>query len=151
MPTPTWTQETRICSGATPAAGSCAPGQTCLPQPGAPYDVCVYRSGNMACPAGYTKKSTVYDGFADTRSCSTCSCGAASSKCGGSVRFTSGCSGFVITHTSVSGCAIPAGGVNISTAHWAHYAPDPSGTCPASTPTLTGAITPTGEVTVCCM
>ena len=151
IPTPSWAEETRICNGANPAAGSCASGQSCLPQPGAPYDLCVYRPGDMACPSAYPQKTVVYEDFKDTRTCSGCSCGSASSTCGGSLQLASGCSGTTLLYTTVSGCGLPAGGINVSTSHWASYKPDPKGTCQESTSTLSGAATPTGATTVCCM
>jgi hypothetical protein len=122
-----------------------------MPQPGAPYDVCVYRAGNVACPAGYGKKSLVYENFTDTRSCTACSCGSATSACGGSAQFASGCTGFPLLYTTVVGCGIPAGGIDITTSMFGSYNPSPSGTCKESTPTLTGTVTPSGEATVCCM
>jgi hypothetical protein len=122
-----------------------------MPQPGAPYEVCVYRSGDVACPTAYGKKTLVYEKFTDTRSCSACTCGSPSSSCGGQVNFASGCTGFPLLITSAKGCASPAGGIDISTSHWASYSPAPSGTCTEATTTLSGTVTPSGEATVCCM
>lgn len=150
IPTPTWAQDTRICSGATPAAGSCGAGATCMPKTFAPYETCVYSPGDVACPtAGYTKKLLVYEGFTDGRSCSACTCGAASSSCKGQVTFTSACSGTPVLYSTISGCGAPL--VDVSTTQNGTYTPAPSGTCPPSTSTPSGTVATTGESTVCCL
>ena len=150
VPTPTWAENTRTCSGATPAAGACGAGETCMPKTFAPYETCIYSPGDVACPTtGYTKKLLVYEGFTDGRTCSACSCGTASSTCKGSVTFASACSGLPIAYSTVSGCGVPS--TNIATTQYGTYTPAPSGTCPPSTSALSGAVATTGESTVCCL
>ena len=148
LPTPTFSDQTRLCTGATAVAGSCGTGQTCMPQPFKPFDVCVYHSGNLACPSAYPQKTVVFDGYQDTRSCSACSCGNATSSCKGMVQFASTCSSGGIAYGAVSGCGTPS--PDIAATQYGTYVPNPSGTCPASSSTLTGTAVPTGETTVCC-
>jgi hypothetical protein len=148
IPKPSFAEETRICGGAA-TAGGCGSGQICAPKAFAPYDMCVYRPGDGPCPSvGYTKKAVVYDGATDTRACSQCSCGNATSTCKGKVEFSSQCNGGVYL-SSVLGCGAPA--VNLAPGQYGTYTPAPSGSCPPSSPTLSGGVTGTGQATVCCL
>jgi hypothetical protein len=148
LPAPSFAEQTRTCSGGTTTAVGCTSGQVCAPQAFAPYKLCVSRPGDFACPTGYTQATTTYDGVQDTRACSACSCGAAASTCDGEVDVTNTCTGASrILETTVSGC-----GTNAISAGWGGtYTPKPSGKCVPSSSTLSGAVTPTGDTTVCCM
>jgi hypothetical protein len=93
-PPPSWTTNTRLCTGATVTPGACASGGVCAPLT-APQKTCVYRSGMMACPTGYPISSTQYTAFADNRDCS-CACNPTSATCTPMVSFvdtTAGCTG----------------------------------------------------------
>jgi hypothetical protein len=75
-PTPAFTRTGVACTGVT-AGGGCPTGQ-CLPNPGAPFEAkpCIYRAGDLTCPAGYTANRRVYyQNITDGRTCTTCSCG----------------------------------------------------------------------------
>ncbi|MEZ4222181.1 MAG: hypothetical protein R3B13_14695 [Polyangiaceae bacterium] len=151
LPTPTWTSETQICAGASAPSGTCGSGQTCVQKTFAPYQLCVHRPGAFSCPPGYTKKHSTHENFTDSRACSTCTCGASTdAKCGGKVDFVSGCSGIVALNSSISSCGV-ASPDPIGTNQYGTYKPAPSGTCPSSSPTLSGTATATGETTVCCL
>lgn len=153
IPTPTWTVAARACGGATTTPAGCASGEVCAPIAPAQQAICIVSPGDVPCTDPfYANKSTFYDSFADTRDCTTCSCGAATSKCGGSVH---------LTHGSPSGCSAgmpildevknagTCGGYNDGFDSGT-YLPSPSGTCPPAGGQLTGMVTTSGATTVCC-
>ncbi len=147
--TPTWGEQARTCAGGVPDSGTCNAGETCMPQVVAPYKLCVYSPGDKPCGPVYSQKVLTYEQFTDGRTCSQCTCGTASSNCGGKVDFTSQCGGGGLLYSSVSGCGVPT--ADIATSQWGTYAPAPNGTCPPSAPTLSGNVTTAGETTVCCI
>jgi hypothetical protein len=150
IPTPTWGVNARACGGAAMPPTGCASGEVCAPIAAAPYDtLCVVASGDVDCPdAFYAKKNTFYDSFTDTRDCSACTCGTASSKCGGKVSFTHpGCGGGSLLDEQKNAGYCGSYGTGFDSAT---YYPSPSGTCPPSGGELTGMVTPNGATTVCC-
>lgn len=142
---PQWGTVAKACGGATSSTEGCASGETCTPLPSGAFDeLCIVQSGDVACPAGtYTNKQVFYEGFADDRTCSACSCGAAESECGGRVDFTDDTCGSIL-YGRVTGCGEHGNGPS------AIYMPDPSGTCPPSPSTGSGTVTATGAITFCC-
>ena len=91
---PSWTTNTRLCTGATVTPGACAGGNVCAPLT-APQKTCVYHAGTITCPAGYPVSSTQYTGFSDYRDCS-CACNPSGATCTPMVSFvdtTAGCTG----------------------------------------------------------
>lgn len=145
---PTWGEQARTCGGATPDSGSCSAGESCMPQVAAPYKLCVYSPGDKPCGPVYTQKILTYEQFTDGRTCSQCTCGSATSTCGGKVDFSTLCGGGTL-EAAVSGCGVPMN--DITTSLWGAYYAQPGGTCPPSTPALSGNVTTAGETTVCCM
>jgi hypothetical protein len=142
---PAWGTEAKACGGATTSPAGCGAGETCAPTAGAAFaDVCILTSGDVACPAsGYTEKQLFYESFTDSRTCSACSCGAATSTCGGHVDFVNtACS---ILHGRVTGCGEHGSGSRAS------YTPAPSGTCPPSSSAMAGTVTRNGAITYCCL
>ena len=110
---PTWTS-VGVCSTATGAAGACATsGQVCVPLPqgetGSASGVCIYQSGDMACPSGsYSQRLLASDSIDDTRGC-TCACAPPACPTDGYVEgFTSiNCIGPpATTFAADAGCAI---------------------------------------------
>jgi hypothetical protein len=93
-PAPTFTELGRLCGGAVGAG--CADGGVCAVAPEAPFETttCIYRAGDVPCPAPYDERLMAYGSYDDGRGCGACTCGAAS---GG------GCIGEVWIHSSV-GC-----------------------------------------------
>ncbi|MEZ4222179.1 MAG: hypothetical protein R3B13_14685 [Polyangiaceae bacterium] len=148
LPTPKWSNSTQVCEGSTSQTGTCTAGDTCVPKVDPPYQLCYYRPGNFVCPVYYTLKTATFSSYTDTRSCSACSCGAANSSCGGQVAVATGCSGGLALGF-ISGCGIPP--LDVATNQFLSYQASPSGTCSPSASTLSGAATPTGEMTVCCL
>ncbi|MDC3955846.1 hypothetical protein [Polyangium jinanense] len=74
-PSPSWGRVARVCEGS--AFGKCEPDEHCAPKPPADFRQCVYLSGVHACPPDkYTEAFVVYEGFADKRTCTACTCGA---------------------------------------------------------------------------
>jgi len=70
--------------------GACESDGVCMPEAEAGFVAghCILRDGENECPAdsGYSERQVIYRGTVDTRSCSTCSCGAAEDvTCGGSI------------------------------------------------------------------
>jgi hypothetical protein len=117
---------------------------------------CIYQDGDVACPMGpYAQKTLLYTGFADSRSCSACACGAPSGgTCAGLVRLfdyegiEDGC--------SEAGPILPADGTCVATgAEITGYileldgAPV-GGSCAASGGNPSGTVTGTNPITVCC-
>jgi hypothetical protein len=150
LPTPTWATAVTACGGAAPSKRDCDDGDVCAPLPADPFQqTCIYRGGEHDCPEGfYTAKQLAYTDFTNTRSCSPCACGIATSQCNGNVIFAqSNCT--VLLQT------IPAGNCadkNLAGSYptFARYTPAPSGSCQASGGVLSGSVTPTSPITLCC-
>jgi hypothetical protein len=109
--------------------------------------------GDVPCPdAFYSNKHVFYDDFTDTRDCSACSCGGATSTCGGKVSFQHSNNGPCAQSNVFSDGSNNAGtcGGYVSGFDSGTYNPSPSGTCPPSGGDLTGAVTTSGASTVCC-
>ena len=149
IPAPTWGTQAKACGGAEVVPDACGEG-LCMPAAVAPFDkLCIARTGEVACPSAfYSEQHVVYESFTDTRSCSACSCGSASSSCGGSVTFTysfgSPCN-VAINDVPVGGC----GDLDPQTQQGSYY-PQPTGSCPPSDSALSGEVTANAPVTYCC-
>jgi hypothetical protein len=151
-----WTKEVRACGLAEPASElSCAAGTACVPVPSLPYEfgnLCVVREGTWACPAAFPAQRVYYTGASDTRSCSACSCGAATDVActGGTTKsyFDSSCAVLVSSVSSPESCgggrsgfvaAMELSGITAS-----------GGSCAASSVTPTGEVSSTQPTTLCC-
>jgi hypothetical protein len=148
--TPVWGTAAKACGGAAASPVGCGAGDVCVPNAVAPFaTMCVVHDGDVACPSSYFgEKHLFHEGFDDTRACSGCSCGGATSTCGGSVVFTEGgCNNVLLSTVAAGGCGpLNSGG----SAENARYTPTPSGTCPPSGGALSGAVVETGTKTFCC-
>lgn len=64
---------------------ACIGGDICIPAPVIPFEprACVWQDGDLECPAdtSYTERTVYHRSLADTRDCSTCSCGGAQGDC----------------------------------------------------------------------
>ena len=144
---PEWGTVARACGG-TSLGGGCGEDEACAPPlPSSFEDLCIARAGDVACPAAtYPEKRLFHEGFEDTRTCSSCSCGGATSQCGGAVSFvndsTAGACSILVRN--VSSCGEHGGATKAS------YSPSPSGTCPPSSSSLSGEVTTSGTTTFCC-
>jgi hypothetical protein len=73
---PNWETQVKSCAGAELLDGLCEVGEVCAPEPevvGA--ELCIWRTGEHACPEGYGNPATVYEAVVDARGCQPCSCG----------------------------------------------------------------------------
>jgi hypothetical protein len=76
--TPTWSRTLTACPTPTALEG-CSGGKVCRPRPPAPFEgrVCVAKPGDQTCPAVFTEKHLAQGSYDDERSCTACSCNAA--------------------------------------------------------------------------
>jgi hypothetical protein len=93
-------------SGALAACGS-GGANVCAPSATGSFSLCIYQSGDVACPAGaYTKQTTVSTVTADTRSCTDCTCDTPAGV---------GCTGGVVSISDDPSCVVSATDSNSST------------------------------------
>lgn len=138
----------RVCT-ATPGGGCtdgvCAPAQIDAPFLG---QVCVWQSGEQACPDPYTVQYVYGSELQDNRSCEACSCGDADATCTiTTILYTDGnCQNQLVMVPNNNTCtqATGAGSVMVTK--------DMTGSCPPSGGNLTGEIELGPErTTVCCL
>jgi hypothetical protein len=146
-----WASTTKFCPTTARGVG-CGAGQVCVPKPPAPtIKSCVLYSGAHACPTGTTKLQNAdwYTGSNDARGCSACGC---VNPTGGS------CAGLVVHVGNDYTCDPDDADVHPGNKTcFQGYTPGlqvngaPSnGSCtPASA--VTGALTPTGKHSICCL
>lgn len=138
--------EERHC-GAEASPASCPAEGLCLPSAGDSdfASLCIFQSGDLECPAEYPDKRLRFEGIADDRSCSDCSCHgpAIGTSCGGAVSL--GCNAPNIFTDS---CTAHTPGQAIT----ARYTPNEKNMpCSAVGAELLGAATPTDPTTFCCL
>jgi hypothetical protein len=86
----TWSINARACGPSfPPGQADCTAGNVCAPTPSSPFQpgLCIERQGDVACPfAGYPMKRLYHGAVADTRGCSSCSCGSVTgASCAGTI------------------------------------------------------------------
>ncbi len=160
VPTPSWTEEARLCSPGTMLA-ACQGDRVVVPPPGAPYEAtnyCVTSTTQTACPNAYQILHQLYpftsggSGLMDTRSCH-CNCSGPLAD--------AGCGAGTMAFYSFGGCTGTPQAVPTSTSCVALYesagvefmpAVPPTTTC-APSQVSTGMVTPMGmpTTTVCCL
>jgi hypothetical protein len=67
-----------VCAGDLGDFGPCSDSEgVCVALPEEPLfaKVCVWKDGDVACPAAFPSKNVVYEGWNDTRNCGGCDCG----------------------------------------------------------------------------
>lgn len=158
-----WPAAARACLGTGDGAGVCDVDSLCVPRPAFDaFGPCIVRDGAHMCQPPYTTDATSYfDGtYEDTRSCSACTCGdpqggtcqCQSPPCGVHLHYGTSCGG-------TGDAWLPEGGScdtintsfsNLAIIHVGSVLTNP-GSCAPNQPTPTGAVTPTGTRTVCCM
>ena len=144
----------QLCTLTATALGGCGASAICAPPATGQLDqkLCIYRVGTFACPAGSFSASTTYDSsLVDTRACTSCSCTLAAGGCGtltGTWYSGADCSGNVVSTLSVGptnpGCAVSTDGRTSVRFDGAPAACSPSGGA------VTGSVTASNPVTVCC-
>jgi hypothetical protein len=152
MGTPTWTQTTRFCATSL-RGGGCGAGSVCLPSITNNPQRCAIASGSMSCPTG-SQRTEWYSGYnMGTFACNSCSCGLTSGASCASVQLGvyNGAScdpatQFGILAGGARACA-PPGALNNPSIVMTGAPTSP--TCPPQN-TSSGALTPTGPLTVCC-
>jgi hypothetical protein len=150
LSTATWGKSRKFCSAAG-IGGGCSPGYVCAPRTAPNH--CVLAIGPQTCPAGYTQDGGPwYTGFSDRRSCSPCTCGPQTA---GSCAPLQVAFYFGSTTTCTAGIH-RGGGSNTNVCNFggdcasAGFTGTPTApTCPPVT-TVSGALTPAGEQTLCC-
>jgi hypothetical protein len=145
-----------IACGTTTSPVSCSTNEVCVAQANMGGQVCVYQSGDVACPSTslYTNnRQVIGTKFDDTRACSACSCGTAQAKCSGA--------GAALSSDPSCGSpvsiAVPdtCSAVNIATSSQYNVqltqVPTGDGTCAASGGVAGGMVAPANMVTICCL
>jgi len=142
-----WATAGRFC-GAAMIGGGCAAGQACVPVNTA--SKCVMYDGAHACPAA-TTLTTWYTGASDTRTCGACTCGGPTGQSCAGMRITVGtdytCSA---TTTLSSGQRYCYTGTGVYSPGLVFTGTATPPTC-AGSATTSGALTATGQKTLCCM
>jgi hypothetical protein len=152
IPKPSWMTTGIGCQPQGPIV-SCGQNEVCARGPTATFNLCVYQSGDVACPPGpYANKQVFFQHVDDTRSCSNCACGSPQVDCsGGTVSLSpnSNCSAGIQSSVPAS-CGVD--GILASDPVYVQLVtpPTPMGSCPASGGQPTGTATPAQPVTVCC-
>lgn len=169
IPTPTWSEVVRACGGAQLGGQGCGTGM-CLPKPSSPFGptLCIYAPGDVTCPTAFAEKSLAHQDFSDTRDCSVCACGTLTGVT---------CTDVTLDFYTDDGCTAnkqSAGGVSQCLALTADpdvEQPTPqcqnqpadfrslmmnatvngTGSCPPIGGQLTGEVTLTETVTICCL
>jgi len=170
VPANQWATAAEACA-ASEASAACGTGNVCAPSLTGSFSVCVYQTGDVACPtAGYTTKQLIDTVMSDSRGCTPCTCGAPSTGDDGGLAT---CSGGIVTVSDRTSCPGPGSGTDLYTQTF--FAPvscymnsvacDPgtttylnlyraatatAGTCSPDGGVVTGSVT-TSQVTVCCM
>jgi hypothetical protein len=154
MPT-TWGISARACvSALAPGRANCPMGSVCAPQPVSPFGsaLCISQTGAAPCPnTAYTVSEIFYAGVDDQRSCSSCTCGSVTgASCAATVSVSSSTNGTCSTGTIEYEAPASCDPVQLPGDYRVAVTPA-YGTCAASTVTGTGAATPTGPTTFCCL
>ena len=88
IPAITYGYDGRLCEVTAAGPGACSVG-TCVPA-AAPYAVCVYQTGIVACPSDYPVPHIVGTKVVDTRGCTGCGCTVDAGSCSGTATLYSG-------------------------------------------------------------
>jgi hypothetical protein len=110
---------------------------------------CMYQQGDLECPSGpYPNKTVFWSDVEDTRGCSNCQCGVASSSCEDAELMVFGgpdCAGEPIAYIASDNTCTAAVGQSVA---GTYNSQDP---CPVTeAPVPQGTIAPTGPFTFCC-
>lgn len=155
-----WGKKVRQCRvNVDEDGGGCPHGGWCAPTPAEGFQLCLFLHTDdpaYLCPSDYAERHLVNVGPPeDHRGCEPCSCGDPDGACSAlvSIHTNAACGAllgsFPVSSTTEEGCFdLPPGSpLSSKSAVWAVDAP---GTCTASGGTPSGAIEPTGPVTLCC-
>lgn len=119
LPPPAWQGAGLACTGGGIGLG-CPPSQACAPKAPAPFQsgLCVWKSGDASCPAGFGQKHTFSNGIIDSRHCESCSCGAPAVSCAAtSTLYKNGnCTGPSIDVPNDGSCVADSGSTSVKLA-----------------------------------
>jgi hypothetical protein len=145
--TPAFAESARLCSLTATGLGGCSGAAVCSPPTSGAYDaeLCVWRVGSSQCPAGFANGATYHTGYDDTRACSACSCNGS-------------CGTLTYTWFSNTNCATQYQTGTVPTSFPACANPTAprsarftnAASCLPSGGALSGSVTGTDPVTVCC-
>jgi hypothetical protein len=145
----TWAVSNRFCA-TTMLGGGCQAGQACVPVNSAAK--CAIFDGSHSCPAG-TAADSWNTGYTDSRSCGTCTCGSPTGQSCSAVRLNVGtdytCAPNV-TATLASASRFCYAGNGVYSPGIVFTGAPTQPTCPGMSQ-VSGALTPTGPKTVCCL
>ena len=153
---PLWTNEHHVCDMPATGGGGCQMGQACVSMGTSFGGACVQQAGAQTCPGEFPKPLTAYDNATDNRACSSCSCNANGLSCtnGNVVVSDDGaCMGGTNADITISGntCTSVRDHMDENAASYRAVAGTLSGTCNTQGGQPTGSVTPSGEVTFCCL
>jgi len=149
IPAPKWQTKALTCTGGGQGTG-CGAQSACIARSAAPFEdaICVWKSGDKACPAGFSQKHKFADNVVDNRDCSACTCGAANTTCTvvTTVYASADCSGDGLVDVPNDQSCVP-GMIGASV----KPAVVKSGSCVAAGGQPTGSVQEgNAETTVCC-
>lgn len=149
-----WGATLTACGGTFDATG-CEQGALCVRMPAEPFasEVCIWREGDVDCPAGsYVDRSVYYTDFSDTRDCSACGCGAAQGQCVGRVRAFQDqtCTTPINTFTANGMCFQGYNTIGVGSARWEVTPADITASCAPTGGDSVGLAAPTEPRTLCC-
>lgn len=142
-----------ICGGGESLDG-CSASQLCVPQPSDLLDasVCVWQSGEHACPMGYADRQLLFGDVEDDRACGECSCTEPVGLCDDASLALFGA--MAACNPPSSGTVLANGQCHATNALETRsvvVAPgQPSAFCAPSEGPATGSATPTDPLTLCC-
>ncbi len=144
----TWGSVEKTCGGAA-STGSCA-GGSCYPGAGS-FEVCIAQDGDHLCPSGFGARAVYYTSFSDTRVCSACSCDLqADQACEMNIEIChlGGIDPLQLHSYGQTEVQLSNDAPGVTILDWSAV---DIGNCDAYGGAVTGAITPTNPVTVCCL
>lgn len=146
-PAVSYATQGRTCAFAGNVGAGCSGGDVCAPK-AAPYKMCVVRTGDVACPAGFLVKHLTGRVVADTRGCSQCTCNFNQGACGGTLTlFSNNACTQNVALVTVNGTCQPFGNVGYNNYT---YAPESTASCTGSAVAATGSAAFADLQSVCC-
>jgi len=135
--------------------GGCTDSRLCVAPPSEGLaQACIYKSGENECPGEYPAQFVYYSAFVDTRSCSSCTdtCAASDFDCHLAIEEFSeeDCVGTPTT-VELGTASFPAECREAGSYRYLGPVTTEPGRCTTPDPVLSGAVTPTDPVTMCCL
>ncbi len=149
LPPPDWGGTGLACGGGG-LGGGCGNKAACAAVSGAPFGsgLCIYRSGDLACPGAFATKHLYVNDVIDTRGCGVCTCGGGSATCTATTTlFSDGACATSLTDVPNDGSC-----VNSAAASSIKIAITKSGSCPSDGGMPKGTLQEgPSTTTVCCI